>query len=539
MILTRPGDTHKALSKFSLHFLFGTVLSRLFGAVRDLTMAFCFGASASIAAFMVAYRFANLFRRLFGEGTASTFFAPHFEAVRSVDPKKGTLFFRDLFASALVILVLLSLGAMGALWGLKKTGALSKDFAQIIELTCLMVPGMLFVCLYALSGSLLNCERRFFLAAAAPTAFNILWIASALGLWISGAAQVGEGLGVAVSLAFLAQWLMLAPATWRFLRTHLSLREIFCPNIFSQELKEVIRPIGLSILGVSAVQINSLLDALFARAASLEGPAYLWYAIRIQQLPLALFGVAIMSALLPSLSRAVQGGDHSKAQNLLRFALTRSWMLIFPSSVALIVLGASGVNLLYGRGSFSDGDARGTILCLFAYAPGLIPQVFSLLLAPAFYARKEYGIPVKAALLSVGVNGALNALFVFGFKMGAQSVAWATSLAACTSLWVLAKGARARGYALFDQESVRMFAKVALYSLGAGALALAVGALLGGDVTLSLILGKSEPVMPRGFVLQVKSFGVVFATFTALLFICAKRMGLLPHNFKNRLKEVL
>ena len=156
--------------------------------------------------------------------------------------------------------------------------------------------------------------------------------------------------------------------------------------------------------------------------ASLEGPAFLWYAIRIEQLPLALFGIALSSALLPPLSRALKNLNMDHYLKLLRFAFARSFSLIFPCTLGIFVLGIAGINLLYGHGDFSNEATYQTTLCLWGYGLGLVPAVFVLLLAPAFYAHKEFRTPMLGSVISVVINVLLSSFFVFGLHLGARAL---------------------------------------------------------------------------------------------------------------------
>jgi putative peptidoglycan lipid II flippase len=200
-----------------------------------------------------------------------------------------------------------------------------------------------------------------------------------------------------------------------------------------------VKPLILGIVGVGAVQINSALDAIFARIADLSGPAYLWYAIRLEQLPLALFGIALSSALLPSLSRAIQAKDFVQYRSLLEEGLRYSMALMIPCSFALWVLGAPAINLLYGRGQFSVSDVQETLLCLWGYGWGLVPSVATLLLASGSYARSSYVHPALASLLSVMFHISCNIFLVFGLHWGAVSIAVSTSLAAYCNCLLLAR----------------------------------------------------------------------------------------------------
>lgn len=508
-------DTPKTILKSSYAFLSGTFLSRLTGLGRDTSMAAVFGSHPAIAAFMVAFRFANLIRRLFGEGPLPAGFIPHFESLRSCSPEKGALFFRDLFFSLVVFLLLFIGGIEVVLLSVWNYCSLSVGNAEILFLTILMLPGVLFICLFGLCGGLLQCNRRFFITGVAPVAFNLVWIAAVLLLRSQEPVMATVDLALAVVLAFMMQWAMIVPQTFTYLRETLSWKECLRPRLFSSELTHLVKPFLLGVIGVGAVQINSAMDAVFARCASLEGPAYLWYAIRIEQLPLALFGIALSSALLPPLARAIKEGAYAHYLMLVRFALRKSFSLIFPCSVGLFVLGVAGTNLLYGRGDFNAEATYQTVLCLWGYGLGLLPAVFVLILAPAFYAEREYRTPTLGAMLSVGLNLFLSALFVFLFEWGAFSIAVATSICAWFNyLYLTVKLAKKVGEKLIDKGVLISFLKTGSAALIAAGATFLIGYFFAADPTLSMVLGGSEIDFQRGFSTQALQFiamGGVFA----------------------------
>lgn len=479
----------KALSQSALRFFSGTLLSRVSGLARDMTMAFCFGASAPLAAFFLAYRFIYLFRRLFGEGLLHQGFIPHFESVRKVDTKRGAAFYRDLFAS---------LGLVAALLILFFELILVPFRGEVVHLSRLMFPGILFLILFAINTALLQAEKRFFLPSVSPVAFNLCWVLAALLLRAHPIDQAISSLALILTLAFLVQLAVTMPTTWRYLRSHLSVRECFRPKLFSSELSSLVRPMLLGLIGVAAVQVNSAVDALFARFASPEGPAYLWYASRLQQLPLALFGIALSSALLPTLSRAVK--DQPRFDALLSHAIQRTFTLLFPCTLAIFVLGLPSVNLLFGRGDFTAHATLETAYCLFAYGIGLIPAALVLVLAPAFYAQKEYRIPATAFAASALFNILLNTLFVFVFHLGPMSIALATSFSAFFNLFYLARILKP------PTGSVAPYIRVFLATLVASALAWGVQHFLGCSRDLS-----------SQFVEFTLPCALFFATFLALL----------------------
>lgn len=433
-----PCDDTASISRSAIRFFSGTALSRVSGMLRDMAMAFAFGTSSAVALFMMAYRFAHLLRRLLGEGAMQSAFIPLFEDVRSKSDVDALQFFRDLTATLVVTLVAFTAVTSGLLWLLALYG--SGDTAHILRLTAVMFPGLLFLSLFGINMAFLQCEGRYFAGSVAPVAFNGIWIAATLWLSKGGAAQSTATmvtLSAAVVVACMGQWAVTLPQTVRALRRD-GTRGIFGGGrCFSKEVRRIGRPLSLGMLGIAAAQINSALDTIFARMADPQGPAMLWYAIRLQQLPLALFGIALSGALLPPLSRAAKEGNGGNFARFLGYALDRSSRLMVPCTAALIVVGTPLVGLLFGRGTFDMRSILGTTPCLWGYAAGLLPMTLVLVLAPAYYARGDYTTPMRASVLSVCVNIGLNTLFVVGCGFGPASVAVATSISAVVNVTVL------------------------------------------------------------------------------------------------------
>lgn len=414
-------DTKQSIFQSARSFFAGTALSRISGLLRDMSMAVAFGSGSKIASFMVAYRLAYLFRRLLGEGNLQAGFTPQFVSLK----EKGPFFFRDAaFSMAIFLLAVVGIIEL-FLWGV--LSFVSNDWKEIIELAMWMAPGLVFISLSGLNSALLQCQKKYFLPAFAPVAFNLIWVAAVL------IRPDVHFLAMAITIAFIGQWFV----TFLQAARVVSWKLWFKPDLFSSDFRTLIHPLSLGIIGIGASQLNSALDAIFARLADSEGPAFLWYATRLQQLPQALFGMALSGALLPPLTRAVDP-DHRK--ELLQGALQSSAALMLFCTFGIFALGHSAVNLLYGRGDFSPSDVQNTCRCLWAYGLGLIPSVFVLLLAAANYSQKNYRTPTQASLISVGVNIGLNALFVFGLGWGAVSIALATSISSAINAALLSKG---------------------------------------------------------------------------------------------------
>lgn len=418
-------------------FFSGTMLSRVSGLLRDIAMAFAFGTQETLAAFLMAFRFAHLLRRLLGEGALQTAFIPQFENLRKDSPEKAGRFFVDLYGSLSILLTGLIALAMIVCGLVLWLGDLSPGNQEIIFLSLLMFPSLLFICLFGLNASLLQCEKNYFIPGVAPVAFNCAWIIGVFCVMHLPIAAAMPWLSGWIIIACLFQWLITVPQTMKILRSIGGIDWKKSVTIFSNDVRRLSHPLFLGIIGVGASQINNALDVLFARYASPEGPAYLWYAIRIQQLPLALFGIAISGALLPPLARAVKANELSKFRQLLEFALERSLLLMLPITAAIILLGGSSINLLYGHGDFHNESIIRTTECLWGYGLGLIPMALVLILAPAFYAQENYRVPTTASVISMALNIGLNALFVMGLGWGTASVAYATNISAWVNLAIL------------------------------------------------------------------------------------------------------
>jgi len=383
-------------------------------------MAYAFGTSASVAAFLVSLRFAHLLRRVLGEGCLQSAFIPLFEELKREDPLRASAFFHDLKKKLTILLSLISLIAMGGLSIFHEN--------DICLYMLIMMPSLVFICLYGLEASLLQCEGVYFLPSITPVAFNLLWMGGALALVTFPPQEAMKYLsGFIIGGSFL-QWAFLVPKSRALLPK--------CEQK-SGDLKRIIKPLFLGMMGVAATQINSALDAVFARFAESEGPAYLWYAIRIEQLPLALFGVALSSALLPPLTRAVKAGNTESARVFFHSAIKMTLIAMIPMTFALIVSGRQTVALLYERGDFTAVSTHETAICLWGYAIGLLPSVLILIMSPLFFAHGDYRTPARASCFAVILNTVLNFVGVAFLSFGSFWIAVATSIAAYFNAWML------------------------------------------------------------------------------------------------------
>lgn len=457
-------QTTKLVRRNSLHLVLGTLISRCSGLVRELCTAFCFGTDPVIAAFFIAFRLTNFFRHFIAESSLSVGFIPHFETLRSRSEKKAIVFFLDLVATISVSGLVLGLfcGVSFLICNILNLNSLQEN--SILNMTLIMLPSLGMLTLYSLFMSLLNCFHRYFFSALAPIPFNLLFIITLFATRSLPREQAAYLLCIAVAIGYALQWAVLIPSTYKHIKPYLT-RELFKEvRLVSNPVKALLGSWSLTLIGVGATQINGLCDMAIARFVSLEGPAYLTYAIRISQAPLALFGLTITAALMPTLSRAIAQKQLQESSHLFLVAFSSTLTLLIPCSLWLTLSAPAIIQMLYGYQQFSLAALQETSLCLSAYAIGLAPSGIVLFLAGAFYAQKNYLIPTQASLFSIALNLFGNFLFVMVLGLGTVSVALATSLAACGNTFFLL-------YALKKENSLKVPTIELLKTLGALSLA--------------------------------------------------------------------
>ena len=496
------------LSTYARRFFSGTFVSRLTGMGRDLAMGFAFGDHPSVAAFLVAFRFSNLLRRLLGEGPFQSAFIPYFEGLRVQDPAKAIFFFRRLTILIALLLVVVSGLAETLIAVVLSQFSISEGSREILILTGWLFPAIIFICLYGLNISLLQCHDCFFLASVAPVVSNVIWILAALFLKNREISSAMPVLAQCVAIGFCGQWLVTLPSTLKRVSGHW--KEWLSFNIPS-EVKGLAKSFAFGAIGVGAMQINAFVDALFARSADLKGPVYLWYSIRLEQLALAIFGIACVTTIVPRLSRAVKSGDKAQAYSLFSFSAQRILAIMVPCTLAIITLGGASVNLLYGHGEFSQMATSQTTLCLWAYALALLPSALVILLSSLFYAENDFRRPTFISLVSVGVNLFLNAFFVFVLHWGAISIAIATSASAWVNCLILYSYAKKGEWKL--QLPFARILKLCLAALFATLCTAGVEFLMAHQTILPLFV-EGFATFTRSSSLQLLHFSLLFLTFS-------------------------
>lgn len=463
-----------------------TMASRVLGFVRDLLIAATLGAGPIADAFFVALRLPNLFRRLFAEGAFNAAFVPVFAGVLAREgPRIARGFAERMLALMVVTLTLITIAAelaMPALvYGLAP-GLADKpgSFDLAVEMARLTFPYLWFITLASLMGAVLNALDKFAAAAAAPCVLNLIMIAALL--FAADALETpGHVLSVAVALAGLAQLVLMA---WAMRRAGFALRLV--PVRLDPVVKRTLKLLGPGAIGAGALQLNMLVNTLIASLLPVGAISYLYYADRIYQLPLGVIGIAIGTALLPSLARSLKGETPAAANNAMNRALELSLFLTLPAAVALAVIPEAIVHVLFERGAFGADDATATALVLAIYAAGLPAFVLIKVLSPGFFAREDTATPVKWATASIGLNIALG--FALYRPLGVAGLALATTIASWANVLALGWLLHRRGHWQADATLRSRLPRMLAASLAMGAIILA------GAHWLSSLLADSELV---------------------------------------------
>ena len=440
-----------------------TLLSRVLGFARDILIAVFLGAGAAGDAFFISFKLPNLFRRLFAEGAFNLAFVPMFTSALASDGRAAArVFAEDALAVllwALLAMVVLAQIAMPWLMLVIAPGFADDPakFDLTVYLARLTFPYLLFISLVSLLSGLLNSLERFAAAAAAPIFLNLCLIGALLGFARAGETPA-HALAWGVAIAGLIQFLWLA---WNCKRAN------FLPRLSWPRLTPSVRRLLVlmlpAVVGAGVVQLNLVVDMIIASLLPDGSVSHLYYADRVVQLPLGVIGVAIGTALLPTLSRQVAGKDGDAAYNSQNRAIEYALLLTLPAAAALMVIATPIVHVLFERAAF---DARATTMTagvLAAYAIGLPAFVLVKVLAPGYFARKDTRAPVRAAVWALAVNVVLNLLFMKPF--GVVGIALASALSAWLNAALLAKGLYVRRYFRPDRLLRRRVPRMLLASM--------------------------------------------------------------------------
>jgi len=435
-----------------------TLLSRVTGFARDIILAAVLGAGPVADAFFVAFRLPNHFRAIFAEGAFNAAFVPAYARVREQDGAERAGIFADriftlLLASQIVLL------AAALLFTPQVIELLAPGFAHdperfplAVDLTRITFPYLLLITLVTLYGGILNALQRFAAAAFASTLLNLSMMATlALAAFFPSA---GHAAAWGVLISGVLQALLVGGDTWRagamtFLRW---------PEL-DADVRAFFRALGPATVGSMGVQLALFADTIIASFLAAGALSALYYADRLNQLPIGVIGIAAGTVVLPEMARRLATGDEEGAAHAQNRAIEFTLLLSIPCLAAFVVIPDLLMRALFARGAFTDADAVAAGHTLAAYAIGLLPFVLIRSTVATFFARGDTATPVKAALIAAAVNIVFK--FLLMGPLAQVGLALATSIGAWINLGLVMWFAVRAGHARVDDRLRRSLIKFA------------------------------------------------------------------------------
>jgi putative peptidoglycan lipid II flippase len=441
-----------------------TVLSRITGLVREMLMARYLGAGYVADAFVVAFRFPNLFRSLFAEGAFNPAFVPLFAGKLEQGGREAAHEFAERCLAVLTVTLLLFVAVMEIAmpWAMDILAPGFGDEHDKLELATTLsricFPYLLLISMVSLQSGVLNALGHFAAAAGTPVLLNVVSVAVLVAL-APYTPTPGHAMAWGVFASGVAQfaWLVVSVR-----RAGMPLRPRM-PKL-SPEVKAMLRRILPGAVGAGVYQINLAINTMIASTVVQGAVSYLYYAERINQLPLGVVGVAAGTALLPMLSRQIKSGQIEAAGESQNRAMELVLLLTLPAAAALLAIGRPVVAILYERGHFTAADGDAVTGALSMLVGGLPAYVLIKVLTPAFFAREDTRTPVRIAALCMVINVVLNLILVH--FLAYLGMALATAISAWVNVILLVLIAERRGWFMIDKRNERRLVRMILAAAG-------------------------------------------------------------------------
>ncbi|MFC1461614.1 murein biosynthesis integral membrane protein MurJ [Verrucomicrobiota bacterium] len=442
------------------------LISRVFGLIRDMTMAAFFGTSLAMSAFVVAFTIPNLFRALFGEGALSSAFVPVFTETRE---KRGECevwqFAARMFSVLSVVLAVIVVAGILLATVLLYFFPDNERLTLILVLLRIMLPYMFFICLAAFFSAMLNSLHYFMLPAAVPVVLNLVVIATLFLVcprFDAGSDQRIIAVAWGVVLAGVIQWLTQMPLLWRC-----GFRPRFSVDWRDAGVRRVWQLMGTAVIGIGVTRVNVLFDRFIAAFISLGSPAYLYFAERLIYFPLGIFATALGTVLLPALSGHAAHSRVDRIRETVNQSIRHMMFVMLPAAVGMMIFAKPIIRLVYERGDFTPLSTEMTMLALTCYAPGLIMFSMIKVLIPVFYAQQDMKTPVRVGLACTGLNIILSLILMWPLKH--VGIALATVLAATVEVVLLIRLVHKRigspGWIQIIKAICRMLGAVAIMTV--------------------------------------------------------------------------
>jgi putative peptidoglycan lipid II flippase len=424
-----------------------TLLSRVTGFMRDIMLAAILGAGPVADAFFIALRLPNHFRAIFAEGAFNAAFVPAYARIRHQSGADPARLFADRVFTMLVaveaVLLALALLFTPAVISLLAPGYREDPhrFAIAVELTRITFPYLLLVSLVTLYGGILNALQRFATPAAAPILLNLSMMATlALAAFFPDAGHAAAW-GVFIAGCLEAAMVGADLARRDGLPTFRSLA-------WDDDVRRFFRALGPATVGSAGTQIALFADTIIASFLAAGAVSALYYADRLNQLPIGVIGIAVGTVLLPEMASRIAVGDEAGARASQDRAIEFTLFLAVPCLAAFIVVPDLIMLALFSRGAFTAADASAAASTLAAYSIGLLPFVLLRSVSSTFLARGDTATPVKALLVSVVINVALKILLMGRYAQ--VGLAFATSVGVWVNFVLLTWFAMRAGFMSFD-----------------------------------------------------------------------------------------
>lgn len=429
-----------------------TATSRVFGFVRDIAYSHFFGANALLDAWTIAFKIPNLARRLFGEGAASASFIPVYSEELHRNPEQAKQLVNTVVTVLFVLLAAIILIGQAVIWSYYKFFSSTSETRLVLSLTSIMLPYMLLVCTVAILAGILNVHRHFATPAATPIILNVFIISSILLTGWVFKIQAREQLFCVAAAVLLAGVVQIAIQIPSLRASGVSIRPAW--NTQSEAFRKILILMGPMILGLTVTQINTLADDLIAWwfSGSVEkgtffvlfqhkityplqrgSVSHLYYAQRLYQLPLGIFGISLATAIFPVMSSLSAKRDFTGLSKTVSQGLRTCFFVAIPATVGLIAIAKPLISLAFQHGQFSAADTDMVARTLLFYALGLCGYFSQQVLARAFYSMQDSSTPMKSALIVVVINIILNLSLIWPFGTGGL----AASTALCSYVQVI------------------------------------------------------------------------------------------------------
>lgn len=485
-----------------------TLLSRLTGFARDITMAAILGAGPIADAFYIAFRLPNHFRAIFAEGAFNTAFIPAYARVKTVEGDTRARHFANgiLTAVVLVQLAILALALTATGWVVATLApGLSGDperFALTVDFTRITFPYLGLIAVVTLVGGVLNANDRFWAAAAASILLNVAMVGTLSVAGLFPTAGHAAAWGVLIS-GFLQLGLLVFDSE----RHGLGVR--FGRPRLDPEMRAFLIALGPAIIGSAGTQLAFFADTIIASFLPQGAIAALFYADRINQLPIGVVGIAAGIVLLPEMSRRIAAEDFDGARYAQSRAIELTLLLVLPFLAAALTIPEIIMRGLFLRGAFTGEAAAAAGATLAAYGIGLAPFVVVRAFMSPFYARGDTRTPVMATLGAASINILLKVLLMD--SLAQVGLAFATSVGGWLTVTLLAFLAWRRGYECGDAQLLRILPRLALIAAAVAA-ALFAAATFAGPWVAGLAHGRDEALLA----LCVAAGGAVYGALVLL-----------------------